>query len=48
LGIDSLRDPLAAGLFTVAFVLMSKFKFNSAWAILAGGVVGFVYHYVMM
>lgn len=43
LGIASLLDPLTILLFVISFPLMMRFKFNTAWAILAGGIIGFVY-----
>lgn len=43
LGVASLLDPFTALLFLVALSAMMKFKFNSVWAILVGGIAGFVY-----
>lgn len=47
LGLASLLDPFTIVLFLVALALMMKFKFNTAWAILAGGAIGFIYHAVI-
>ena len=43
LGIASLLDPFTIILFIVSCALIMRFKFNTVWAILAGGIIGFVY-----
>lgn len=43
LGIASLLDPFTIILFIVSCALIMWFKFNTVWAILAGGIIGFVY-----
>lgn len=47
LGLGSLTDALSIALFAVSFALIVKFKFNTAWAILAGGAIGFAVHYLV-
>ena len=46
LGIASLLDPFTIILFVIALAVIMKFKFNSVWAILAGGAMGFLYQLV--
>jgi chromate transporter len=45
LGIASLLDPFTIILFVIALAVIMRFKVNSAWAILAGGVLGFLYQF---
>jgi chromate transporter len=40
LGRSAIIDPLTAGLALVAAVLLVRYKINSAWLVLAGGVIG--------
>jgi chromate transporter len=40
LGRDAIVDPLTAGLAIVAAVLLIRFRVNSAWLVLGGGMVG--------
>jgi chromate transporter len=42
LGATALRDPLTWGLALAAFVVLLRFKVNSAWLILAGALIGLV------
>jgi chromate transporter len=42
LGIASLVDPLAVILAPVALALLFRFKVNSAWLVIGGGLVGLV------
>jgi chromate transporter len=42
LGAASIIDPLTAVLFAVAFLIIMKFRINSAWLIIAGGLIGYL------
>ncbi len=42
LGREAIIDPLTAGLALASLVLLLRFKVNSAWLVLAGGVIGVV------
>lgn len=42
LGIGSLIDPFAIGVAAVTLLLLVRFKVNSAWLVLGGGVLGYV------
>lgn len=46
LGHAALVDWLTAGLAIIAAVLLIRFKINSAWLVLGGGVVGLAYHWL--
>ncbi len=48
LGAASLLDPFTAILFLSALGAMMKFKFNSVWAILIGGVAGYIYRLLIL
>jgi chromate transporter len=40
LGRDAIVDPLTATLAIIAAVLLIRFRVNSAWLVLGGGIVG--------
>ncbi len=42
LGISSLTDGLAVIIFIISLFSLIKFKINSAWVIMAGGIVGWI------
>jgi len=42
LGISSLLDAVTIVLFLAALAALLKFKINSFWLILAGGLIGFL------
>lgn len=42
LGVASIIDPLTAVLFAGSFLIIMKFKINSAWLIIAGGLIGYL------
>lgn len=42
LGAASIIDPLTAAMFAVAFLIIMKFRINSAWLIIAGGLIGYL------
>lgn len=44
LGREAIIDPLTAGLAVLALFVLLRFKPNSAWLVLAGGVIGLGYH----
>lgn len=46
LGITSLLDPFTVILFVIAVFVLLKFKINSMWLILSGGLVGFIYSFI--
>ena len=46
LGIASLLDPFTIILFLASFALILKLKFNTVWAIVAGGTIGFAYQLI--
>jgi chromate transporter len=41
LGMESIVDPLTIALFAASFAVLMKTKLNSAWLIVAGGLVGY-------
>jgi chromate transporter len=41
LGIESIVDPLTIALFAASFAVLMKTKLNSAWLIVAGGLIGY-------
>jgi chromate transporter len=43
LGIGSLRDPLTVGLALVSAILLVRYRVNSTWLILGGGLIGFAW-----
>lgn len=43
LGAASLVDPFTVALFIAAAVLLLRYKVNSAWLILTGGLLGYIY-----
>jgi len=47
LGVASLIDPFTVALFVVAAVLLLRYKVNSAWLILGGGLLGYAYTALM-
>jgi len=47
LGIASLTDGLAIGIFIVSIFVLIKYKVNSAWVIVAGGLVGWISSFIM-
>ena len=42
LGMASLVDLLSVSLFALSLFILTKFKINSAWIIIAGGAIGFI------
>jgi chromate transporter len=44
LGRAAIVDPLTAALAVVALVVLVRWKVNSAWLVLAGGLVGLLTH----
>lgn len=42
LGLASLVDPLSVILFIISFLILIKYKVNSAWLIIAGGAIGWI------
>jgi len=44
LGRAAIVDVLTAALALIAFVLLLRFKLNSAWLVVLGGVVGVIFH----
>src|ERR1043166_6467341 len=47
LGRAALIDPFTAGLALVAAVLTFRFRINSAWVVLGGGVLGLLYRWIV-
>lgn len=47
LGIASLTDGSAIGIFIVSIFVLIKYKVNSAWVIVAGGLVGWISSFIM-
>lgn len=43
LGWGSLRDPLSIGIALVCAILLYRFRVNSTWLILAGGLIGLIH-----
>jgi chromate transporter len=41
LGMESIVDPLTIALFAASFAVLMKTKLNSAWLIVAGGLIGY-------
>jgi len=42
LGRSALTDPVAAGICVLSALLLLRFRVNSGWLILAGGLAGFI------
>ena len=42
LGIASLINPLTIIIFVLSFLILIKYKINSAWLIVAGGIIGWI------
>ncbi len=42
LGVASLVDPVTIIMFVISFLILMKYKVNSAWLIIAGGVIGWI------
>jgi chromate transporter len=42
LGMASLIDLLSVSLFALSLFILTKYKINSAWIIIGGGVIGFI------
>ena len=46
LGIASLINPLTIIMFLISFLILMKYKINSAWLILAGGAIGWISSFI--